>query len=72
MTTLDLVEETKSHFAEGARSVRAYGDENTLIITRAADSDDYFVTREEPGFPKTRVSDLETYFEDVFGIEAVY
>lgn len=72
MTTLDLLEETKSHFAEGARSVRAYTNESTFIFTRAKDSEDYFVTVEEPGFPKTKVSSLDGYFDDVFGIEAVY
>jgi hypothetical protein len=72
MTTLDLLEETKSHFAEGARSVRAYSNENTYIITRAKDSDAFFVALEEPGFPKKKVSSLDHYFEEVFGIEAVY
>ena len=72
MITLDLLEETKGHFAEGARSVRAYSNETTYIITRAKDSEDFFVALEEPGFPKTKVSSLDEYFIDVFGIEAIY
>jgi hypothetical protein len=72
MITLDLLEETKGHFAEGARSVRAYSNDNTYIITRAKDSDEFFVALEVPGFPKTKVSSLDGYFVDVFGIEAVY
>lgn len=72
MATLDLLEETKSHFAEGARSVRAYTTESTYIITRAGDAEAYFVTVEEPGFPKTRVASFDEYFSDVFGIEALY
>jgi hypothetical protein len=72
MTTLDLLEETKGHFAEGARSVRAYSNEKTYIITRAKDSEEFFVALEEPGFPKTKVSQLDQYFTDVFGIEAMY
>ena len=72
MITLDLLEETKSHFAEGARSVRAYTNENTYIITRVSETDEFFVALEEPGFPKTRVTSLDDYFTDVFGIEAVY
>jgi hypothetical protein len=72
MITLDLLEETKGHFAEGARSVRAYSNDSTYIITRASEAGDFFVTLEEPGFPKTRVASLDDYFGDVFGIEAVY
>jgi hypothetical protein len=72
MITLDLLEETKGHFAEGARSVRAYSNETTYIITRVKDSEDFFVALEEPGFPKTKVSSLDEYFIDVFGIEAIY
>ena len=72
MPTLDLLDETKSHFAEGARSVRAYTNESTYIITKSKDSEDFFVAVEEPGFPKKKVSSLEQYFEEVFGIEAVY
>ncbi len=72
MTTLDLLEETKEHFAEGARSVRAYGDDIAIIITQSPETGEFFVTREEPGFPKERVSNLEDYFAEVFGIEAVY
>jgi hypothetical protein len=72
MTTLDLLEETKGHFAEGARSVRAYTNDQTYIITRVKDSDEFFVALEEPGFPKTKVASLDDYFPEVFGIEAIY
>jgi hypothetical protein len=68
---LDLIEETKSHFNEGARSVKAHTNEKTFIITKASESE-YWVTLEEPGFPKTKTSSLEEYFKDVFGIEAHY
>jgi hypothetical protein len=68
---LNLLEETVSHFNEGARSVRAYTNEKTIIITRA-DASDFWITTEEPGFPKVRTSSLEGYFKDVFGIEAKY
>ena len=70
-TTLDLLDETISHFKEGARSVRAYSEENTYIITQCNDQG-YFVAVEAPGFPKTKVENLDRYFADVFGIEAVY
>lgn len=69
---MNLLEETKSHFSEGARSVKAYTNDKTYIITRAKDSDDYWVALEEPGFPKTRTSKLEDFFKEVFGIEANY
>jgi hypothetical protein len=72
MATLDLLDETKSHFEEGARSVRAYTNETTYIITKRKDSEGFVVTLEEPGFPKTSVSSLDEYFSEVFGIEAVY
>jgi hypothetical protein len=68
---LDLIEETKSHFNEGARSVKAHTNEKTFIITKASENE-YWVTLEEPGFPKTKTSSLEEYFKDVFGIEAHY
>jgi hypothetical protein len=68
----NLVEETLNHFSEGARSVKAYSNDKTYIITRAKDSDDFWVTLEEPGFPKTKVNSLDKYFSDVFGIEANY
>ena len=72
-TTLDLLDETLSHFNEGARSVRAYTNDKTYIITRVTNSDDeFYITSEEPGFPKTKVISLDTYFEEVFGIEARY
>ena len=70
-TTLNLLEETISHFEEGARSVRAYSEERTYIITRAGDSG-YFVALEAPGFPKSKVDHLEDIYTNVFGIEAFY
>lgn len=70
-TTLDLLEETISHFAEGAKSVRAYNSEDALIIT-LHEQGGYVITREEPGFPKEKAESLEPYFKDVFGIEARY
>lgn len=69
---LDLIDETLSHFEEGAKSVRAYSDDMTYIITKIQDSEDYWVALEEPGFPKHRRSSLEEIFEEVFGIEARY
>jgi len=69
---LNLLEETLAHFNEGARSVKAHTtEEKTLIITQA-DHSDYWVTLEEPGFPKTRIKTLDQYFKDVVGIEAIY
>jgi hypothetical protein len=70
--TLDLLEETISHFNEGARSVRAYANETTYIFTRVSGSSDFYVTLEEPGFPKTRVTSIEGYFPEVFGIEVLH
>jgi hypothetical protein len=69
---LNLVEETMNHFSEGARSVKAYSNDKTYIITKAKDADHFWVTLEEPGFPKTKATSLEKYFNDVFGIEANY
>jgi len=69
---LDLIEETKAHFAEGARCVRAYTNDNTYIITRIQNSDEYWVAMEDAGFTKERSADLTPYFESVFGIEATY
>jgi hypothetical protein len=66
------MEETLNHFNEGARSVKAYSNDKTYIITRDKNSDEFFVTLEEPGFPKTKATSLEQYFTDVFGIEANY
>ena len=72
-TTLDLLDETLSHFNEGAKSVRAYSNDNTYIITRVSNSEnEFYVTLEEPGFPKKKVTSLSAYFEQVFGIEARY
>jgi hypothetical protein len=69
---MNLIEETLSHFNEGARSVKAYTNDTTYIITRAKDSEDFWVALEEPGFPKTRATSLDKYFKEVFGIEANY
>lgn len=69
---LNLLEETLGHFHEGARSVRAYTEETTYIITKASEAGDFWVATEEPTFPKTKTRSLETYFEDVFGVEARY
>jgi hypothetical protein len=68
---LNLLEETLSHFNEGARSVKAYTNDKTYIITRA-NAKDFWVASEEPGFPKTKTPSLENYFKEVFGIEATY
>jgi hypothetical protein len=68
----DLVEETISHFSEGARSVRAYSNDKTYIITHDRERNEFWVTLEEPGFPKTKTSTLDVFFGDVFGIEAKY
>lgn len=69
---MDLIEETKGHFQEGARSVRAYTDDTTYIITKGNDDTEFVVTTEEPGFPKSKTKSLEGYFKKVFGIEARY
>lgn len=69
---LNLLEETKSHFREGARSVRAYTNDKVYIITRVNDSDLFWIALEEPGFTKTKTASLEPYFQEVFGIEAKY
>lgn len=69
---LNLLEETKNHFSEGARSVKAYTNDKTYIITRAREAEQFWVTVEEPGFPKIKTASLETYFSEVFGIEAHY
>jgi hypothetical protein len=68
---IDLIAETKSHFEEGAKSVRAYTEDTTYIITRESDTQ-YVITTEEPGFPKKKTGSLEEYFKNVFGIEARY
>ena len=69
---LDLIEETMSHFSEGAKSVRAYTSDNTYIITRIKDSDEFWIAIENQGYAKKRSSSLDEYFNDVFGIEASY
>lgn len=71
-TSIDLIGETIEHFQEGARSVRAYTDDKTYIITKGKDSVEFIVTLEEPGFPKTKTKSLTEFFQDVFGIEAKY
>ena len=68
---LNLIEETKTHFNEGARSVRAYSNDKVYIITKASE-EEFWVANEEPGFPKTRTVSLDKYFKEVFGIEAKY
>ena len=68
---MNLIEETINHFQEGARSVRAYTNDTTYIITKGS-GDEYIVTTEEPGFPKNKTHSLDQYFENVFGIEAKY
>jgi hypothetical protein len=68
---LNLIEETKTHFSEGARTVRAYTNDKVYIITKA-NEEEFWVTQEEPGFPKTKTISLEKYFKEVFGIEAKY
>lgn len=72
MALLNLVEETISHFNEGAKSVRAYSPDYTYVITRINNSDEYWVAVEEEGFQKRRSTSLEEYFAEVFGIEAKY
>ena len=69
---LNLINETLEHFKEGAMSVRAHTDELTYVITRVKDSDDFWITTEEPGFEKIKTRSLEKYFKNVFGVEARY
>ena len=69
---MNLVEETIGHFEEGARSVRAYSEEKTYIITRGKEDTEFVITHEAPGFPKEKTRSLEEYFGEVFGIEARY
>jgi hypothetical protein len=69
---LNLIEETLSHFQEGAKSVRAYTNNKTYIITPISNTNEFWVATEEPGFPKSKTSSLEEYYKDVFGIEAKY
>ena len=70
---LNLFEETLEHFSEGAKTVRAYSNDKTYIISPAQEEGQFWVTLEEPGFPKTKTSSLKSYFTDeVFGIEAKY
>lgn len=69
---MNLVEETIGHFEEGAKSVRAYTDSVTYIITRGKVDGEFVVATDEPGFPKTKTKSLKSIFSDVFGIEARY
>jgi hypothetical protein len=71
---LNLVKETLEHFQEGAKSVRAYTDINTYVITRVGDSPDEFwvAIEESPQLPKSKTTSLDSYFKDVFGVEARY
>lgn len=68
---MNLLIETLEHLNEGARKVRAYTDDITYVITRANDTT-YWLTAEEPGFKKIKITSLESYFTNVFGIEATY
>jgi hypothetical protein len=70
--SLNLLEETLMHFREGARSIKAYSNDITYIITQAKDSEHYWITIEESNFEKTKTESLESYFKEVFGIEAFY
>jgi hypothetical protein len=69
---MNLIEETVGHFKEGARSVRAYTEDTTYIITKGKEDSEFMVTTEEQGFPKRKTRSLNEYFKDVFGIEARY
>ena len=72
LLNLNLIKETLDHFHEGARSVRAYTNDVTYVITRVSDSDEFWIATEEPGFTKTKTKSLDKYFEEVFGVEAKY
>lgn len=69
---LDLLEETIDHLNEGARSVRAFSTHEAYIITKAIDSEEFVVTIDAPPYQKTKTRLLDTYFSDVFGIQANY
>jgi hypothetical protein len=69
---LNLLDETITHFNEGAKSVKAYTNNTTYIITRSTDSAHYWVAVEEANFQKTKTTSLDDYFKEVFGIEAIY
>lgn len=71
-SSLNLLEETLTHFKEGARLIKAYSNDATYIITRDKDADHYLITVEESNFQKTKTVSLEGYFKEVFGIEAFY
>ena len=71
-TWMNLVEETLGHFEEGAKSVRAYTDNVTYIITQDKAAAEFVVATDEPGFPKKKIKSLNSIFSDVFGIEAKY
>jgi hypothetical protein len=69
---LNLIQETLDHFREGARTVRAYTNDVTYVITRVEGSAEFWIATEEPGFTKTKSKSLEPYFGEVFGVEARY
>ena len=69
--SFDLLQETLSHFKEGAKSVRAHTDETTYVIT-PADAGLFWVYIEDGDFQKTKTDSLDSYFTEVFGIEARY
>ncbi len=69
---LNLLQDTLDHFDEGAKSVRVYSEEKAYIITRIAETREFWVTEEAPGFPKKKAVALDRYFEGAFGIEARY
>jgi hypothetical protein len=69
---LNLLEETIDHLNEGARSVRAFSSYEAFIITKSPDSDEFVITIDAPPYQKTKTRLLDTYFRDVFGIQATY
>lgn len=73
MGLLNLIDETINHFDEGAKSVRAYTADNTLVITKIPDAGGFWVASENDGFAKIQIESLDSVFtEDVFGIQATY
>lgn len=72
MKPLDLLQETLDHFTEGAVSVRAYTNTVSYIITKGKEPDEFWVTKDEPGYKKEQTKELAVYFTEVFGIEAKY
>jgi len=72
MKPLDLLQETLDHFNEGAVSVRAYTNTVSYIITKGKGTNEFTVTKDEPGYIKEHTTELHLYFKEVFGIEARY